>query len=248
MTDPVQQLDRGDGLHLAYMKQEGEGPGVVFLGGFRSDMTGTKATALDAWSQRAGRAFTRFDYFGHGASSGDWSDATITRWRDDALAVIDQLTEGPQVLAGSSMGGWMALLAALARPDRVKALVLIAPAADFTEALMWEQFPLHIREAIEKEGVWMAPSAYGEPYPITRRLIEDGRHWSILSAPIPITCPVHILQGYADPDVPWTHAMRTVDALASKDVTVTLTKAGDHRMSSEADLARLIAAVEALGA
>jgi pimeloyl-ACP methyl ester carboxylesterase len=148
------------------------------------------------------------------------------------------------VLVGSSMGGWMALLAAMARPERVKALVLIAPAADFTEALMWEQFPLHVREAIETEGVWHAPSAYGDPYPITKRLIEDGRQWSILDAPIPVDCPVHILQGYADPDVPWTHAMRTVDALESRDVTVTLTKAGDHRLSGEEDLARMLAAVE----
>jgi pimeloyl-ACP methyl ester carboxylesterase len=248
MTDPAQHLDRGDAHALAYVKRDGEGPGVVFFGGFRSDMTGTKATALDAWAQRAERAFVRFDYFGHGQSSGDWSDATITRWRADSLAVIDQLTEGPQVLVGSSMGGWMALLAAMARPQRVKALVLIAPAADFTEALMWEEFPLHVREAIEKEGAWMAPSTYGEPYPITKRLIEDGRQWSILNAPIPVTGPVHILQGYADPDVPWTHAMRTVDALESRDVAVTLTKAGDHRMSSDQDLARLIAAVEALSA
>lgn len=246
MTDPVQHLDRGDGHRLAYVKRDGSGPGVMFLGGFRSDMTGTKASALDVWAQGAGRAFVRFDYFGHGVSSGAWSKATITRWREDSLAVLDQLTNGPQVLVGSSMGGWMALLAAMARPDRVKALVLIAPAVDFTEALMWEQFPLHVREAIEKEGVWMAPSAYGEAYPITRTLIEDGRTWSILDAPIPVTCPVHILQGYADPDVPWTHAMRTLDALKSRDVTVTLTKAGDHRLSDDEDLARLVAAANAL--
>jgi pimeloyl-ACP methyl ester carboxylesterase len=244
MTDAAQALDRGDGHEIAYVKRDGEGPGVVFLGGFRSDMTGRKATALDAWAQKSGRAFVRFDYFGHGQSSGAWEDATITRWREDSLAVLDHLTEGPQVLVGSSMGGWMALLAAMARPERIKALVLIAPAADFTEALMWEQFPLHVREAIETEGVWHAPSAYGDPYPITKTLIEDGRQWSILDAPIPVTCPVHILQGYADPDVPWTHAMRTVDALETKGVTVTLTKAGDHRLSGAEDLARLLAAVE----
>ena len=246
MTDPVQHLDRGDGHSLAYVKRNGSSPGVVFLGGFRSDMTGIKAKTLDSWSISADRAFVRFDYFGHGASTGAWADATITRWREDSLAVLDQLTEGSQILVGSSMGGWMALLAAMARPERVRALILIAPAADFTEALMWEQFPLHVREAIEKEGVWMAPSAYGDPYPITKTLIEDGRNWSILNALIPITCPVHILQGYADPDVPWTHAMRTLDALESRDVTVTLVKAGDHRMSGEEDLARLVAAVEAV--
>lgn len=141
----------------------------------------------------------------------------------------------------------MALLAAIARPERLKSLVLIAPAADFTEALMWEQFPLHIREAIETEGVWMAPSAYGDPYPITKTLIKDGRNWSILNDTIPVTCPIEIIQGYADPDVPWTHAIRTVNALASTDVTVTLTKAGDHRLSGEADLARLVEAVERVG-
>lgn len=244
MTDAAQALDRGDGHKIAYVKHDGDGPGVVFLGGFRSDMAGTKATALDAWAKRANRAFVRFDYFGHGQSSGAWEDATITRWREDSLAVLDQLTDGPQVLVGSSMGGWMALLAAMARPERVKALVLIAPAADFTDALMWEQFPLHVREAIETEGVWHAPSAYGDPYPITKTLINDGRQWSILGAPIPVSCPVHILQGYADPDVPWTHAMRTVDALESRDVTVTLTKAGDHRLSGDEDLARMLAAVD----
>jgi pimeloyl-ACP methyl ester carboxylesterase len=244
MTDAAQALDRGDGHEIAFVKRDGEGPGVVFLGGFRSDMTGTKATALDAWAKQAKRTFVRFDYFGHGQSTGAWEDATITRWREDSMCVLDQLTEGPQVLVGSSMGGWMALLAAMARPERVKALVLMAPAADLTEALMWEQFPLHVREAIETEGVWHAPSAYGDPYPITKTLIEDGRQWSILDAPVPVACPVHILQGYADPDVPWTHAMRTVDALESKDVTVTLTKAGDHRLSGEADLARMLAAVE----
>ncbi len=238
-------LDRGDGHQIAYARHDGAGPGVVFLGGFRSDMTGTKATHLHQWAQGAGRQFVRFDYFGHGQSSGAWEDATISQWRADSLAVIDELTEGPQVLVGSSMGGWMAMLAAIARPERVKALVLIAPAADFTEALMWEQFPLHVRQAIKDEGVWMAPSAYGDPYPITRRLIEDGRLWSILGCEIPITCPVHILQGYSDPDVPWTHAMRTVDALESQDVTITLTKAGDHRLSEEEDLKRLVAAVEA---
>jgi pimeloyl-ACP methyl ester carboxylesterase len=242
MSD-AQFLNRGDGHQIAYVKHEGEAPGVVFLGGFRSDMTGTKATYLDAWARADGRDFVRFDYFGHGQSSGDWEDATISRWRDDSLAVIDQLTDGPQLLVGSSMGGWMALLAAMARPERVKALVLIAPAADFTEALMWEQFPLHVRQAIEEDGVWMAPSSYGEPYPITRKLIEDGRNWSILNDTIPVTCPIRILQGYADQDVPWTHAMRTVDALESKDVTITMTKAGDHRLSDEADLARLVEAV-----
>ena len=148
MSNETQLLHRNDGQKIAYAKHDGNGPGVVFLGGFRSDMTGTKATHLDHWARAASRSFVRFDYFGHGQSTGSWDDATISRWREDSLAVLDALTDGPQVLVGSSMGGWMALLAAMARPERVKALVLVAPAAAFTEALLWEQFPLHVRQAI----------------------------------------------------------------------------------------------------
>ncbi|XBQ16743.1 MAG: alpha/beta hydrolase [Oceanicaulis sp.] len=244
MTEPA-FIDR-DGERLAYVRREGSGPGVVFMGGFRSDMDGTKAMALDAWAQQTGRAFVRFDYFAHGASSGDWAEATITRWREDALAVIDQLTEGPQIVVGSSMGGWTALLAAMARPERIKALVLIAPAPDFTEKLMWSAFPFHVREAIEREGRWMQPSDYGEPFLITRKLIEDGRSWSILDAPVPITAPVRILQGWRDQDVPWSHAVQLVEALQSTDVELHLKKAGDHRLSSHADLQLLADTIEAL--
>lgn len=247
MSEQTLRLERPDGHAIAVRRRPGAGPGVLFLGGFLSDMTGTKASHLDAWAADAGRAFTRFDYFAHGASSGAWEDATISRWREDALAVLDHATRGPQVLVGSSMGGWMALLAAMARPERVTALVLIAPAADFTETLLWESFPLHVREAIEREGKWMAPSAYGAPYAITRKLIEDGRRWSILNAAITLRCPVRILQGFADPDVPWTHAVRTMEALESADVTLHLSKSGDHSLSGEADLARLVDAVEEVG-
>lgn len=247
MSEQTLTLPRDGGHQIAVRRRAGAGPGVLFLGGFLSDMTRTKATRLDAWAAETGRAFTRFDYFAHGASTGDWEDATISRWRDDALTVLDDATEGPQILVGSSMGGWMALLAAMARPERVKALVLIAPAADFTEALMWDSFPLHVREAIETKGKWMAPSAYGPPYAITKRLIEDGRAWSILNAPIPVTCPVRILQGYADPDVAWTHAVRTMETLESADVSLHLSKSGDHSLSSEADLARLVEAIKAVG-
>lgn len=241
------RIDRPGGHQVAVRQRAGSGPGVMFLGGFLSDMTGTKATHLDAWATRTGRTFTRFDYFAHGQSSGDWADATISRWREDALAVLDQATDGPQIVVGSSLGGWIALLAALARPDRVKALVLIAPATDFTETLMWEQFPLHVREAIERDGQWMAPSAHGAPYAITKTLIEDGRTWSILNAPIPVTCPVRILQGHGDRDVPWTHAVRTMEALQSADVTLHLSKSGDHGLSSEDDLARLVETVAGVG-
>ena len=248
MSENTLTLPRAGGHTLAVRRRpdtdKGAHPGVMFFGGFLSDMTGTKASHLDGWAAAAGRAFTRFDYFAHGASSGDWEDATISRWREDALTVLDEATQGPQILVGSSMGAWMALLAALARPDRVKALVLVAPAADFTEALMWETFPLHVREAIEREGRWRAPSAYGEPYLITKQLIEDGRRWSILNQPIAVTCPVRILQGYADRDVPWTHAVRTMEALETRDVTLHLSKSGDHSLSSEDDLARLVETVE----
>ncbi|MGJ3232169.1 MAG: alpha/beta hydrolase [Oceanicaulis sp.] len=246
MTD-FRTLDRGDGHHLAYVRHDGAGPGVMFLGGFASDMTGTKAMHLDAWVRKTGRAFLRFDYFGHGASSGAFEDATITRWRADTLAALDQLTEGPQILVGSSMGGWMALLAALARPERVRALVLIAPAPDFTEKLMWAGLPFHVKQAIEAEGCWEQASPYGGTTVITRRLIEDGAHWSILDGEIAVDAPVRILHGRRDADVPWAHAVRLLEALAGDDVTLHLSKAGDHRLSTDADLARLIETIERLG-
>lgn len=247
MTDH-QRLNRGDGHHLVHVRREGAGPGVMFLGGYASDMGGTKAMHLDAWARKAGRAFLRFDYFGHGASSGAFEDATITRWRADALAALDQLTEGPQILVGSSMGGWMALLAALARPDRVKALVLIAPAPDFTEKLMWAGLPFHVKQAIETEGRWEQPSPYGGKTVITRMLIEDGRRWSILDDKIAVDAPVRILQGWRDPDVPWDHAVRLLEALQGDDVELHLSKSGDHRLSTAQDLGRLVATIEAVSA
>ena len=246
MTEAPQRLTRPGARSLAFHRRTGLGPGVVFLGGFRSDMTGTKASALQAWADKTDRAFVRFDYIAHGASEGAWETATITQWRQDALDVIDQLTDGPQILVGSSMGGWMALLAALARPDRIKALVLIAPAADFTEALIWDQLPFHIRTQIEAEGQWLRPSAYGDPYPITRTLIEDGRRWTVLDKPLPFDGPVRILHGWRDVDVPWDFGLRVMEHIGSDDVQLTLTKSGDHRLSDPEDLARLLAAVEAV--
>jgi len=232
MTDPL-TLDRDGGERLAYRKRLGAGPGVLWLGGFRSDMDGLKAQSLDAWAGRTGRACLRFDYFGHGKSSGDFVKGTISRWRDDALAVVDKLTEGPQILVGSSMGGWIAMLVARARPDRVAGLVLIAPAVDFTEVLMWQRMPTDVQRAILETGVWLRETAYeGEAaHPITRALIEDGRSNLVLGETAAVSCPVRILQGMADPDVPWTHAMKLVDAIAG-DVTITLVKNGDHRMSA----------------
>jgi pimeloyl-ACP methyl ester carboxylesterase len=238
-------LQRPDGERIAWRRVAGEGPTVVWLGGFKSDMAGTKAQALADWAQASGRAYVRFDYFGHGESSGDFVAGTITRWREDALAVLDELIEGEVVLVGSSMGGWIASLVAMAWPERVKAMVLIAPAPDFTEKLMSPEIPPDGRETLARDGVWYRPSEYGEPYPIARALLEDGARWSILDAlPIPIEAPVRVLQGGDDPDVPWSHALQFANGLKSQDVVFTLIKDGGHRLSRPQDLARLVAAVE----
>ena len=237
-------LERPDGARVAWRKVAGTGPTVVWLGGFRSDMAGTKAQVIADWAQTRGRAYLRFDYFGHGESSGDFVQGTITRWRADALAVLDELTPGPVVLVGSSMGGWIACLAAAVRAERVKALVLIAPAPDFTEKLMAPGISPADRKALAETGVWLRPSDYGDPYPISRELLEDGARWSILPGPVPVTCPVRILQGGADPDVPWRHALELANALTSEDVVFSLTRDGDHRLSRPQDLARLIAALD----
>jgi pimeloyl-ACP methyl ester carboxylesterase len=227
----------------------GEGPQVVWLGGFHSEMTGTKAEALADWAEATGRAFLRFDYFGHGASQGAFEEGVITRWRADALAILDALTAGPVVLVGSSMGGWLACLAAMARPQRVKALVLIAPAADFTDKLLAPSLPAAGRAAIAQDGVWRTPSDHGdEGYPITRALLEDGARWSILPDPVAVSAPVRILQGGADRDVPWTHALDLARAFRGEDVVFTLIRDGDHRLSRPQDLRRLIATVEEVSA
>jgi pimeloyl-ACP methyl ester carboxylesterase len=238
-------LDRG-GARLAWRRVTGQGPTVVWLGGFASDMAGTKAEAVAQWAAAKGRSFLRFDYFGHGVSDGDFREGTISRWRADALAVIDELTEGPVVLVGSSMGGWISCLAALSRPERVAAMVLIAPAADFTEKLMKPGFPKAVLETIAREGEYVVPSRYGDGYPITHALLEDGARWSILDAMIPITCPVRILHGGADSDVPWRHGLDLALAIEGEDVTFTLIKDGDHRLSRDQDLERLVGAVEGL--
>ncbi len=201
--------------------------------------------ALEAACKDAGRAFTRFDYFGHGASSGAFTDGTIGRWRDEALAVLDELTEGPQVLVGSSMGGWIMLLAALARPGRVHALVGIAAAPDFTEDLMWDRIDDRVKAALLEDGIYSEPSEYGEePYPITLRLIEEGRDHLLLRAPVPLHCPVRLIHGLEDPDVPWETSMRLSRVLESPDVTLTLVKDAAHRLSEPRDIARLTATVE----
>lgn len=237
-------LARPGGERLAWRRVAGAGSTVVWLGGFRSDMAGTKAQALADWALAQGRAYVRFDYFGHGESSGDFAHGTITRWREDALAVLGELVQGPAVLVGSSMGGWIACLAAMAQPARVKAMVLVAPAADFTEKLMRPGIPPEGVAELDANGVWFRPSPYGEPYPITRALLEDGARWSILDGEIPIEVPVRILQGGEDPDVPWRHALELAQLIKSQDLVFALIKDGDHRLSRPQDIARLIAAVE----
>jgi pimeloyl-ACP methyl ester carboxylesterase len=238
---------------IAVRARTGRAPGLLWLGGFNSDMGGTKALALDAFAAEHGRACVRFDYSGHGESGGAFTDGTIGRWLDEARAVFDAYCEGPQVVVGSSMGGWIALLLArdlAARRARGEALpawsaglVLIAPAPDFTEDLMWKELPPAAREAIMRDGVWHLPSDYGDPYPITRALIEDGRDHLVLGSSIAVGCPVRILQGVRDPDVPWRHAFRITERLPADDVVLTLVQDGDHRLSRPQDIARMLAAV-----
>jgi pimeloyl-ACP methyl ester carboxylesterase len=247
-------LDIGDGPErraIAMRALEGTPPGLFWLGGYKSDMKGTKAVALADWAARQHRACVRFDYSGHGESEGAFTDGTIGRWLDESIAVFDACCHGPQILIGSSMGGWLALLMVRAlrqrRPSRaasVAGLVLIAPAVDFTEELMWKRFTPEIKRELETNGVWARPSQYAaEPYLVTRTLIEEGRNHLLLGGMIECGCPVRILQGVADPDVPWQHAKALVARLACDDVVLTLVKDGDHRLSRPEDIERLIRAV-----
>jgi pimeloyl-ACP methyl ester carboxylesterase len=216
-------------------------------------MTGTKALALDAWAAEHHRACVRFDYSGHGESGGAFAEGTIGRWLEESLAVFDRFCSGAQVVIGSSMGGWMALLLAREIARRAQGvtslagLVLIAPAPDFTEELMWKGFSPEIRQEIETRGVWLRPSAYGDPYPITRALIEDGRNHLLLGSTIEVGCPVRILQGAQDPDVPWQHAFALTQRLPANDVVLTMIQDGDHRLSRPQDIARIVAAVAEIG-
>lgn len=254
MAQP-QFLSVGEGersRRIAVLTQPGKGPAVVWLGGFRSDMRATKAEALAGWAQAKGRHFIRFDYAGHGESGGDFAEWTLSDWLDDVLAVLAARVDGPAVLVGSSMGGWLALLATRRlreiAPERAPAgLVLIAPAVDFSEELMWAQMPEAIRRTILDDGVWLRPSEYSpEPTPITRALIEDGRNHLMFGQPIETGCPVHILQGMKDPDVPYGQALKLVEHLPHDPVVLTLVKDGDHRLSTPEDIGRLVAAVEGI--
>ncbi|MCB8882337.1 alpha/beta hydrolase [Acidisoma cellulosilytica] len=243
MSEESGVLVRADGVGLAWKRIPGLGPTIVFLPGFRSDMEGSKAVFLAGFAAEQGQAMLRLDYSGHGVSGGRFEDGSIGLWTADALAVIDAETEGPLILVGSSMGGWIGLNIALARPDRVIGYIGIAAAPDFTETLIWGQMPPAIQEKLMAEGVVYAPSDYGEPLPLTRRLIEDGRRHLLLGDTIALTCPLRLLQGQQDPDVPWQTALTIAEKVESTDVRVVLIKDGDHRLSRESDLALLKQAV-----
>ena len=242
----MEYLAREEGRRLAYRRIKGRGPGVFWLSGFGSEMTGNKARHLAAWAEAAGRAFLAFDYSGHGAPSGDFLERTIGGWTADAIAVFDALTAGPQLLVGSSMGGWIALLLALARPERVHGLVLLAPAPDFAEDLICARATPEMHAAWARAGVSYLPSAYGEPYPVTLRLIEEARSHLLLRAPIGIRARVHILHGMKDADIPYARSLRLAEKLESESVLVEFSKSGDHRLSVPGELERLTRAVQAM--
>ena len=239
----------GDAREIAILRRSGGGPGLFWLGGFRSDMTGSKASAVDAFAEARGLAATRFDYSGHGQSGGRFEDGTISRWLEEARAVFDEHAQGRQIVVGSSMGGWIALrLAEMLRDSgRIAGLVLLAPAVDMTRALMWDRWKKKARDTLMTTGVYRVSSAYSdEPYVITRALIEDGDNHLFGGRLIDVGCPVTILQGVADKEVPWRHAAALVERLASDDVVLTLVKDGDHRLSRPEDLDRLTAAIAVL--
>ena len=252
--EKVKTIEVGEGASrrtIAVRQRTGKGPGLIWLGGFKSDMKGTKAEALDQWAKDQGRACIRFDYSGHGESGGDFAVGTIGRWLEESCAVFENFCDGPYVAIGSSMGGWISLLLARALREKklrgkgsLAGLVLIAPAVDFTEVLMWQRFTPEIKKQIEATGSWQRPSEYSqEPYLITKELIEEGRKHLLLGGLIETGCPVRILQGVKDEDVPWEHAVALVSRLARDDVVLTLVKDGDHRLSRPEDIERLLAAV-----
>ncbi len=238
-----QFFDAPSGRRLAYHKTDGRGPGVVFLGGFMSDMDGTKAVHLETWCKDQGRMFLRFDYSGHGKSSGAFTDGCIGDWADDAFQAIDALTDGPQVLVGSSMGGWISLLLAKRMPDRIAGLVTIAAAPDFTEDGFWAGFNEGTRRHLAKEGVVNIPSDYGDPYPITKRLIEDGRDQLVLRSPLVLPFPTRFLQGEADADVSVATANKLFAHAKGDDIRLLIVKGADHRFSEPRDLATIEAAI-----
>jgi pimeloyl-ACP methyl ester carboxylesterase len=239
-------LPRPDGVPLAYAHTPGRSPTLVFLPGFMSDMTGDKAMALQAWCEARGQACLRLDYSGHGASGGAFEDGTIGLWTQDALTVIDAVIDGPFVLVGSSMGGWVALNVALARPDRLAALVGIAAAPDFTETLMWDAMAPSEQATLLRDGRLEIPSRYGGTQIITRRLIEEGRRHLLLGGPIAVAAPVRLLHGQADTEVPWETSLRLAARVESQDVRVVMVKDGEHRLSRPRDIAILTGVLDDL--
>jgi pimeloyl-ACP methyl ester carboxylesterase len=241
-------LNRDDGLTIAYHRSSGKTPGVVFLTGFKSDMSGSKALALESHCRQTERAFLKFDYTGHGQSSGRFVDGCIGDWVADALYVLDQLTEGPQILVGSSMGGWIMLQVALQRPQRVAGLIGIAAAPDFTEDLMWRGFSADQQQRLLEQGYVDLPNCYDdqEPYRITQKLIEDGRNQLVLTKAMALDMPIRLIQGIEDADVPWSTAARIMEQVTSPDVEITYVKSGDHRLSEPHDLARLCRTLDGL--
>jgi len=244
-------LDIG-GVSIAYRRRAGRNPGIVWLGGYRSDMKGTKAEALDEWAARTGHACLRHDYSGHGESGGAFAEGTISAWLAQSLAVLSALSDGPQILVGSSMGGWIALrmvqeLARAGGSGRVAGLVLIAPAPDFTMDLVEPGLTQEQRRDLAEKGYFETHSEYsGEPSLFTRALIEDGRRNLVMTGPIDTFCPVHVLQGMRDPDVPYGHALKLVGLLPADDVTLSLIPDGDHRLSRPQDLEMIVQALEGM--
>jgi len=239
----TQFIDTPQGRRIAYHYTAGQGPCVVFLGGLKSDMMGTKAVFLEDWAQREGRAFLRFDYSGHGESSGSFTEGCIGDWHEDTLAAVEALTEGPLVIVGSSMGGWQALLLARAMPERTAGLVGIAAAPDFTEDGYWANFSEAQKQALEATGQVELPSDYMEPYIITKRMIEDGRRRLVLRAPLDLPFPVRLLQGTSDTAVSTATAVRLLEHTRSPDMQLTLVKDADHRFSDDKCLALIIKAI-----
>ena len=250
MTDSATSfLHRENGTSLAYFRLEGESPGLMFLGGFRSDMSGTKASALEAHCRKVGRAYVRFDYSGHGESSGKFEEGTIGEWAGDALAVLDEVAQGPQVLVGSSMGAWMMLLAALARPERVKGLVGVASGPDFTAGFKKHRLTEELKAELDERGYVMhPPNIWEEPYPITKKLLDEGDSHLLLRGEIDVACPVRLIHGMADETISWEVSLKLSNLLKSDDVRLTLVKDGGHRLSRDADIELIIRTAEKLAA
>ncbi|WP_297799844.1 alpha/beta hydrolase [uncultured Brevundimonas sp.] len=240
--DQIKSFARPDGETIAYKQVEGSGPVVICVGGFRSDMEGTKALALDEAARAEGWNYVRYDHFAHGVSSGDWTKASIGRWREDCIALIDELSR-PVILVGSSMGGWVSLLAAVARPQAVVGMVLVNPAQDFTERLMWPDLPDHIRQEILRDGIATISDPGLGSYQLTKHMFDEARDWLLLDDPILIPAPIHILQGKLDESVPWRMQLALLEKHEGGDVRLDIIKDGDHRLSKPHELERLVQAV-----